>query len=103
MESGHVLAVQQRGQTVYDRMKVRKEVPADPQDAADFPHGIDRDLDLLGERVVEAFGGQRGEPVTLPEERAGLLLVFRPFDQVSYALVMRAERAIHVQDVVTNP
>jgi hypothetical protein len=41
--------------------------------------------------------------VDLPEERAGLLMVFRPFDRVSYALVMEATRAMNVEDVVATP
>lgn len=41
--------------------------------------------------------------VTLPEERYGLLLVFRTFDRVAYALVMQAASAVHQGDVVTNP
>ena len=41
--------------------------------------------------------------VTLPDERAGVLMVFRTYEKVSYALVMRATRAIHVYDRVTNP
>lgn len=42
-------------------------------------------------------------PVVLPQERAGTVLVFRSFDRVSYALVMDASRAIHIDDAVTNP
>jgi hypothetical protein len=41
--------------------------------------------------------------VTLPDERAGVLMVFKTYDKVSYALVMRATRAIHIYDRVTNP
>ncbi|MDX1823183.1 MAG: LysM domain-containing protein [Thiohalomonadales bacterium] len=41
--------------------------------------------------------------VTLPDERAGVLMIFKTYDKVSYALVMRATRAIHVYDRVTNP
>lgn len=41
--------------------------------------------------------------VTLPEERAGLLMVFRAFERVSYALVMQSERDIRVYDMVRNP
>ena len=41
--------------------------------------------------------------VKLPDERAGLVMVFRVFDQVSYALVMTATHPIHVRDQVTNP
>ncbi len=45
----------------------------------------------------------RREKVTLPEERAGVVMVFRTFDRVSYALVMKATRAIRVLDRVRNP
>ena len=41
--------------------------------------------------------------VKLPDERAGLVMVFRVFEKVSYALVMEANRPLHVNDFVTNP
>lgn len=41
--------------------------------------------------------------VNLPELRAGTVMVFRPFDRVSYALVMQATRAMHLLDAVKNP
>ena len=41
--------------------------------------------------------------VTLPTERSGTLMVFRSFDNASYAVVMQATREIHVTDVVANP
>ena len=41
--------------------------------------------------------------VTLPDERYGLLLVFRVFDRASYALVMNASRPVNVLDIVANP
>lgn len=44
-----------------------------------------------------------GEEVKLPDERAGELMVFRSFDRLSFALVMRATRALHIKDRVTNP
>lgn len=43
------------------------------------------------------------ESVELPDERAGLLMVFRTYEKVSYALVMEASRALHVKDRVTTP
>ncbi|HKK05919.1 MAG TPA: LysM domain-containing protein [Gammaproteobacteria bacterium] len=49
----------------------------------------------------QVVGGD--ETVKLPDERAGELMVFRVFDRVSYALVMRALRPLHVDDRVTNP
>jgi hypothetical protein len=41
--------------------------------------------------------------VVLPDERYGLLLVFRVFDRASYALVMNASRPVNVLDIATNP
>ena len=41
--------------------------------------------------------------VNLPDEIAGTLMVFRPFERVSYALVMKATQALHVLDKVTTP
>jgi hypothetical protein len=41
--------------------------------------------------------------VELPELRAGTVMVFRPFDRVSYALVMQATRPMHLLDTVKNP
>lgn len=51
----------------------------------------------------------RGEAITrdgiaeLPDERYGLLMVFRTFDRASFALVMEASRPVAVSDYVTNP
>ncbi|MFO7594082.1 MAG: LysM peptidoglycan-binding domain-containing protein [Pseudomonadota bacterium] len=45
----------------------------------------------------------RGGLVRLHDEKAGTVMVFRSFERVSYALVMRAGRAIRLYDTVTNP
>jgi LysM repeat protein len=52
--------------------------------------------------------GTSTDPVTdetykLPDEESGLLMVFRTYDKMSYALVMTATRPIHLLDVVTTP
>lgn len=41
--------------------------------------------------------------IKLPDERAGLAFVFRVFDRVSYALVMRVTRPVNPLDVVRTP
>jgi hypothetical protein len=41
--------------------------------------------------------------VTLPDTRAGLLMVFEVFEKASYALVLRANRPLKVMDRVKNP
>ena len=44
-----------------------------------------------------------GGSVTLPDTRAGNLMIFRTFDKVSYGLVMNATRPIRKLDIVRNP
>lgn len=56
-----------------------------------------------GIQVRDTVKDIKGEPVTLPEEHAGEVMVFRTFERVSYALVMDAERPIHLYDTVSNP
>lgn len=58
-------------------------------------------------RVLRHAGKQR-DPVTredyaLPDEDSALILVFRTFEKVSYALVMTATRPVHVLDAVVTP
>ncbi len=43
------------------------------------------------------------EYVTLPAERAGLLMVFRTFEKMSYGLVLNADRPLEVMDLIRNP
>lgn len=53
-----------------------------------------------GARVRDSLDNQ---PVRLPNERAGLLMVFKVFNKVSFALVLETQRVLSVNDVVTNP
>jgi len=55
-----------------------------------------------GETIRDPFAN-RNETVRLPDEDAGLMMVFRTFEKVSYGLIMEATRPIHVGDIVTNP
>lgn len=43
------------------------------------------------------------ETIRLPSERAGLLMVFRTFEKLSYGLVMVTERPLAIRDEVRNP
>ena len=43
------------------------------------------------------------QTVRLPSERAGLLMVFRTFEKLSYGLVLVTERPLAVADEVRNP
>ena len=44
-----------------------------------------------------------GESVKIPDERSGLLMVFRTYDKLSYGLILQATRSLAVSDKVRNP
>ncbi|MBM4195689.1 MAG: LysM peptidoglycan-binding domain-containing protein [Gammaproteobacteria bacterium] len=57
-----------------------------------------------GEEVTDhRKPGRISRKVRLPAEPAGLSMVFRTYDRASFALVLEATSAIHVEDVVKNP
>jgi len=74
LAQGAVLAVDQQGAIVHDRM-------------SKWPWKLD------------AFG----DSVQLPYERAGTLIVFKVFEQISYGLVIGARAPMQVADRVYNP
>ena len=41
--------------------------------------------------------------VDLPDERAGIMMVFKTYKELSYALIMEANRAMHIHDRFENP
>ncbi len=56
-----------------------------------------------GKVIRDTVSGKRNDTVKLPDEDAGLIMVFRTFEKVSLALVMKATRAIHINDFVRTP
>ncbi|HXH04497.1 MAG TPA: LysM peptidoglycan-binding domain-containing protein [Candidatus Competibacteraceae bacterium] len=53
-----------------------------------------------GDYAKDPFSGQQ---VRLPDERAGLLMIYKVFDSVSYGLIMEANRPIRPYDRVVDP
>ena len=45
----------------------------------------------------------KGGLVTLPPEKAGLVMVFRTFEKMSFALILSAELPISINDIARNP
>ena len=56
-----------------------------------------------GRTVKDRFAKEGDKMVTLPSEIAGELMIFRTFEKTSLALVMRANRPIHVMDTAITP
>jgi len=80
LESGHVLGIFKPGITVVDRYADGRS--ADPTKT---PNGLFQ------------------KKVKLPEERIGTLMVFKTFDNMSYALVMDADKPVQNGDRIGNP
>ena len=62
-------------------------------------------LAILRSGAVLVDRTQAGERTTikLPDERTGLLMVFRPFERLSYALVLEITNVVQAGDKVINP
>ena len=105
VEVGHVLASYRRGEPVdsggmatdYFNFGIKglntKPAPVVPDSpAASRASGTEKS----GARLADTS-------FKLPEERNGLVFVFRVFEKLSYAMVMKSTRPIYVGDVVQTP
>jgi hypothetical protein len=60
-------------------------------------------VDQRGEVIRDVVSSRLGEKVRLPDEEAGLMMVFRTFERVSFGIIMHATRVMHLGDKVLNP
>jgi len=105
LEVGHVLAIY-RSQTA-----ARYELRTSPLFGRHGLSGSDAPRPYYSEEVTPRDGPlyTRGQPVSeadiakLPDERYGLVMVFRTFDRAAFGLIMQASRPVAINDVVTNP
>lgn len=105
LEVGHVLAIYRTQST--NRYETRRS----PLYGVQGPTGDDSLRTYYAEQLTprDADMYQRGKPVSdediakLPDERYGLVMVFRTFDRAAFGLVMQASRPVAVNDLVTNP
>jgi LysM domain len=65
--------------------------------------GHELDIYKRGRITRDIYSAVKNDEVKLPDEIAGTLMVFRPFERVSYALVMKSMQAINVLDKVYTP
>ncbi|MDZ7735469.1 MAG: LysM domain-containing protein [Gammaproteobacteria bacterium] len=87
IKTGSVLGVYQTGKVVRDKVAAR---------SGDEMSGRGTYLEYFGLPQAQT------ELVELPPEFAGVVMVFRTFERVSYALVMDTDRSIHIYDKVAN-
>ncbi len=110
LEPGNVLGVYQSGYVVQDKIgpnipEMEEEKKVHPDNASGTAGKI---FDAFAE-IIEAFTFDyitnkqaKVEDVTLPEEYVGVVMVFRTFNKVSYALVMETQGPVHVFDTVRS-
>ncbi len=88
MEVGYVLDIYQRGKSIVDTIATDRRRNDDNVSVWD--------------KVKESVTNEK-QTVKLPDEKAGQLMIFRTFDKVSLALVLKATRVIHTMDNVKTP
>ena len=115
IEAGNVLGIYQAGYVVQDKVgpNIRK---SDAQEAAELQeltengtvisklaYGVGQGVEAFNETFPTIANIQdKSEDVTLPEEYVGVVMVFKTFNKVSYALVMETQGPVHVLDAVRS-
>jgi hypothetical protein len=120
LEPGHVLAVYREGQAVEltrdekEKMAWVSEKPTTGTDSA----WLYNDVRCLKDDGAVSYGqkpdaGQtfratclsanNDRSVKLPDARSGLVMVYRVFDRVSYALIMQSDGPVYLLDTARNP
>ncbi|HEC28434.1 MAG TPA: LysM peptidoglycan-binding domain-containing protein [Gammaproteobacteria bacterium] len=61
------------------------------------------DVYQKGQTIPDRVTKDHNDTVTLPDEKAGTVMVFRVFDKISYALVVKARRDLRLLDYIRNP
>ena len=105
LEVGHVLAIH-RSQTAS-----RYEMRNAPLFGREGPSGSNAPRTFYSEKLETRNGPlySEAQPITpeqtanLPDERYGLVMIFRTFDRAAFGLIMQASRPVALNDVVTNP
>lgn len=78
LEAGHVVAIERAGGVVLDKFS-------------------------KGGLSARSSNLKRGKAVQLPAERAGIAMIYKTYDRMSFALIMEATHEIREGDRATNP
>jgi hypothetical protein len=93
IEVGQVFSVMQKGATIKDKIGIERA-----QDKTSKQGTI---IDSVSNFITGK--NEKDNTLQMPDESAGEIMVFRTFEKVSLALVMRATRPLHVLDKVQTP
>lgn len=120
LEPGHVLAIYREGQAVkltrdeVDRMTWVKEKAQGVPEGAAWLYSDVRCLKDDGKVTYDQAADIKNvfrstcltadaNSVKLPDARSGLMMVYRVFDRVSYALILQSDGPVYLLDTVKNP
>lgn len=121
LEEGHVLSINRMGTYISKNPRKKKTTEKFPMKEYRYKdvEAKDEIFDEDSPKTAEEKPAEKTKPakeydpkedpannptlVRLPDERIGLLMVFRTFERVSYALVMQASRPVNVLDIVKTP
>jgi len=121
LEPGHVLSVFREGKAVTlsrdekDRMAWVNDKAAGVPDGGAWLYSdvrclkenskvtYDQTADMRNTFRSTCLGNSSDRAVKLPDERSGLVMVYRVYDRVSYALIMQSDGPVYLLDTVKNP
>lgn len=111
VEIGHVLAINRYGRVIKDPEPNKEAIDksATKSKLKELNFEVSKDADgkaiVNFEKNTEKNGGLILEPgmIKLPDERVGLMMVFRVFDRISYGIIMQASEPVNTKDAVQTP
>ncbi|HYP67407.1 MAG TPA: LysM peptidoglycan-binding domain-containing protein [Thiobacillaceae bacterium] len=119
VDLGQVLAIYQAGETVKLSKEERERITwmaskAGAPDTAWLTNDVrclnkdgkvtyDQPADTRGVYRSACLANADENHIKLPDARSGLLMVYRVYDRVAYALIMQSDQAVHLLDTVRNP
>jgi hypothetical protein len=111
LEQGHVLSINRAGEWVSRNPKNKRTEEKFPlkefkyKDVDPLEANTDKSEAEADRKEIDPEDDPANNPnlVKLPDERIGLLMVFRTFDRVSYGLIMQASEPVNTLDLVKTP
>ena len=107
IEAGHVLATYRRGSLIGSNDASSSSLINSGtgwfRGWNTTPNPVVADAPYTRSVDTKAAPDARAGPLMIPDERNGLVMVFRVFQKMSYAMVMRSSKPIYVGDIVQTP
>jgi len=106
LEQGHVLTISRQGAIIKNPNAPEPKGWLEKFKAANRsdPSRRYKDYSASAEKAREEDEELKSQQyMKLPNERVGLVMIFRVFDKISYGLIMQATEPVNISDVVATP